>query len=398
LRRTFEVRRNFFIMVLLLLSSLACLIGIILVTWLHNQHRMDVIVTPVPAPENAPRISIIVPARNEARNIRRCMESLLAQEYPDFELIVLDDRSTDATPAILREYAARDKRLKVLLGEELPPGWAGKPHALYQAARAARGEWLCFVDADTFAGPQALASVYSKAQATGADLFTIMTGQEVETFWERTVLPLVFTALSVGFSPRRVNDPRRKDAIANGQFIFIRRTVYEAVGGHAALKNSIVEDKELAVLVKRAGYRLIMADGRQVASTRMYTSLPEMWEGWTKNIFLGLNSSAGMLLLGAFGAFLSLVAALALPLWLLGGLIWWDTTPGSAAWLVPAEAAALWGYLVFWRYLVLREMKIPGWYAWTVPLGAGMFAAMMLASTWKVLSGQGVTWKGRKYT
>ena len=398
MRRTSEVRRNFFVMFFILLSSLACLLGIAIVTWLHNQHQMDVVVTAVPAPDNAPRISVIVPARNEARNIRRCVECLLAQTYPDFELIVLDDRSTDATPEILSGFVARDGRLKVILGADLPSGWAGKPHALYQAAKAARGEWLCFVDADTFTGPDALASVYAKAQETGADLFTIMTSQEIETFWERVILPLVFTALSVGFSPRKVNDPRCKDATANGQFIFIKRTVYEAVGGHAALKNSIVEDKELAVLVKGAGYRLVLADGRQVAVTRMYTSLPEMWEGWTKNIFLGLKGSAGMLLLGAFGAFLSLVAALALPLWLLAGLLWWRVVPGSGAWLVAAEAALLWGYLIFWRLLVLRDMKVPGWYALTIPLGAGVFAAMMFASTWKVLSGQGVTWKGRKYT
>ena len=385
---------------LLLLSSLACLIGIAIVTWLHNQHHLDVVVSPSlrsPTPPVAPLISVIVPARNESRNIPRCVECLLAQTYPNFELIVLDDCSTDDTPAILRGYAARDNRLTVLEGAQLPTGWAGKPHALFQAAQAARGEWLCFVDADTFAGPPALASVYAKARETEADLFTIMTGQEVLSFWERVILPLVFTALSVGFSPRKVNDPRRKDAIANGQFIFIKRHVYDAVGGHAALKDSIVEDKDLAVLVKQAGYRLIIADGRQVAQTRMYTSLPGMWEGWTKNIFLGLNGSAGLLLLGAFGAFLSLVAALVLPLWLLAGLVWWGRVPGSEAWLMTAEAALLWGYLVFWRVRVLRDMEIPGWYALTIPLGAGIFAAMLFASTWKVLSGRGVTWKGRRY-
>jgi chlorobactene glucosyltransferase len=382
---------------LLLISSFACLAGLIIVTWLHNQHRMEVVVTPVPPPADAPLISILVPARNEARNIQRCVSGLLAQTYPNFELIVLDDRSTDATPEMLLALSQKDPRLKVLAGEDLPEGWAGKPHALYQAARQARGEWLCFVDADTFVDSQALSSVFAKAQAIGADLFTIMTAQEVESFWERTVLPLVFTALSVGFSPRKVNDPHRKDAIANGQFIFIKRSVYQAIGGHATLKNSIVEDKDLAVLVKRSGYRLVIADGHQVAQTRMYHSLPEMWEGWTKNIYLGLSGSPGMLLLGAAGALLNLVAALALPLWLLAGLLWWATAPASLAWLVAAEAALLWGYLILWRAVALRAMQIPIAYAFTIPLGAGIFAAMMLASTWKVLSGQGVTWKGRKY-
>jgi chlorobactene glucosyltransferase len=380
-----------------ILSSLACLLGLAIVTWLHLRPPMDVVVSPVPPPQTAPRISVIVPARNEERNIARCLDGLLSQTYPNYELVVLDDHSSDATPTILHRYAARDKRLSVLNGAELPPGWAGKPHALSQAARAATGEWLCFVDADTFAGPQALASVFAKAQATQADLFTIMTGQEVQTFWERVVLPLVFTGLSVGFSPRKVNDPCRKDAIANGQFILLKRTVYDAVGGHAALKSSIVEDRDLAVRIKRSGYRLIVADGQQVAQTRMYTSLPEMWEGWTKNIFLGLSGSAGLLLLGAFGALLSLVAALALPLWLLAGLVGWALVPASLAWLAAAEAALLWGYLISWRVCVLRAMHIPSWYALTIPLGAAIFAAMMFASTWKILSGSGVTWKGRRY-
>ncbi|MGD0879323.1 MAG: glycosyltransferase family A protein [Anaerolineales bacterium] len=382
---------------LLILSTLACLTGIFIVTWLHNQHHMDVVVSPIPAPQTGPHISVIVPAHNEERNVRRCVENLLTQTYPDFELIVLDDRSTDATAGILHGIASLDPRLTVLLGAELPPSWAGKPHALFQAAQVAHGDWLCFVDADTFVTPQGLASVYFRALATRADLFTIMTSQELPTFWERVILPVVFTALSVGFSPRRVNDPRRKDAIANGQFILIKRNVYDAVGGHAALKDSIVEDRDLAVLVKRAGFRLVIADGRQVAQTRMYISLPEMWEGWTKNIFLGLSGSAGLLLLGALGAFLSLVAALALPLWTLAGLVWWTAASASAAWLVAAEAALLWGWLVFWRVRVLRDMGIPAWYALTIPLGAGFFAAMLFASAWKVLSGQGVTWKGRTY-
>jgi len=385
-------------MIYIVLSSLACIIGIIIVTVLHTQHWLDVVVRPAAPPPSAPPVSIIVPARNEARNIRRCVEALLAQTYPNFELIVLDDRSTDDTPMILAELAAGDRRLRIVHGDELPPGWAGKPHALYQAAGQARGDWLCLVDADTFVAPQALASVYAEAVKQSADLFTIMTEQKLGSFWEKVVLPLVFTGLAVGFSPRRVNDPRRPDAIANGQFILIRRKVYEAVGGHAAIKGSIVEDKDLAALVKHAGYRLVVADGREVASTRMYTSLPEMWEGWTKNMFLGLKGSAGLLLLGALGAFLSLLVALALPLWLAAGLVWWGAGGGSGALLVSLEAALVWGYLVFWRFLVCRRMNISGWYALTVPLGAAIFAAMLIASAWKVLTGRGVTWKGRRYS
>ncbi len=385
-------------MIYILLSSLFFLSGLIIVTWMHNQYQLDIVVEPSPPPDESPLISVCVPARNEARNIGRCVEALLAQTYPNFEIIVLDDRSTDSTPEILSGLSASDSRISVISGSELPPGWAGKPHALTQAAAAARGEWLCFVDADTFVTPDALAAVYAKAIETNADLFTIMTRQIMLTFWERAVLPLVMLALSVGFSPRKVNDPRRKDAIANGQFIFIKRSVYEAVGGHAAIKGSIVEDKDLAVLVKGKGYRLVVADGRQVASTRMYTSLAEMWEGWTKNIYLGLRDDRGLLLLGVFGAFLAFTAALLLPAWVIWGVVL--TVAGSSleGSVVLIEALALWGYLIYWRILASRGMGIPSWYALTTPLGAGVFAAMMLTSAWNVLSGKGVTWKGRTYS
>jgi chlorobactene glucosyltransferase len=382
---------------LLVISSIICFLGLIIVTVLHLQHKPDVVVSPLRASPASPLISVIVPARNEERNIRRCIGCLLAQDYPNFEVLVLDDRSSDATPAILKELAARDSRLQVQHGSDLPPGWAGKTHALHQAAHSARGEWLCFVDADTFAAPPALASVLQAARLQKADMFSIFTLQELCSFWEKVILPLVFTGLSIGFAPRKVNDPSNPAAIANGQFILVKQEVYQAVGGHAAIRASIVEDRDLAALVKGAGYRLVVADGQALASTRMYTSLPEMWEGWTKNIFLGLRDKPGLLLLGVFGAFVSLFAALLLPLWLLGGFSWWIGGGGTQAALIAAEAALLWGCLVFWRSRVCRAMGISGWYAFTVPLGAGIFAAMMVVSAWKVLSGRGVTWKGRKY-
>ena len=384
-------------MLYIIVSTLCFLAGIYIITWMHNQYQLDCVVEPVPPPHDAPLISVCVPARNEERNIRRCVEALLTQTYPNFEVIVLDDRSTDATRQILHGFATQNDILRVLNGSDLPPGWAGKPHALTQAAAVARGEWLCFVDADTFVTPDALAAVYAKALETKADLFTIMTRQIMLTFWERAVLPLVMLALSVGFSPRKVNDPERKDAIANGQFIFIKRAVYEAVGGHMAIKGSIVEDKDLAILVKGKGYRLVVADGRKVASTRMYTSLAEMWEGWTKNIYLGLRDDRGLLLLGVFGAFLAFTAALLLPLWVVGGVVLTVAGSGLEGSVVLVEALLLWAYLICWRILASRGMGIPSWYALSIPLGAGVFAAMMLTSAWNVLSGAGVTWKGRTY-
>ncbi len=384
-------------MLYFIISTLLFILALIIIYWVHNQYHLDLVVKPVPAPTSAPKVSVCIPARNEETNIRRCVEAALRQDYPDFEVIVLDDRSTDSTLTLLKEIASRDSRLLPISGSDLPEGWAGKPHALYQASALAKGEWLCFVDADTFLAPNALSAVYAKAIETQADLFTVMTKQILGSFWERTVMPLVMTALSVGFSPRKVNDPSRRDAVANGQFIFIKRSIYDLVGGHEKIKDQIVEDKALSENVKWNGHRLVVANGMQLISTRMYTSLETMWEGWTKNIYLGLRDHPSMLLLGAFGATLALLAALFLPIWPLLGVTWYLREGGWMALLVVIEALFVWGYLIFIRARVAQEMEIPRWYAFTTPLGAGVFAAMMLTSAWKVISGQGVTWRGRKY-
>jgi chlorobactene glucosyltransferase len=288
--------------------------------------------------------------------------------------------------------------LKLIDGAHLPKGWAGKPHALFQASGAARGEWLCFVDADTFLAPNALSACYTKAIETNADMFTIMTFQILGSFWEKVLMPIVMTALSVGFSPRKVNDPKTRDAIANGQFILVRRSVYDAIGGHERVKDQIVEDKAIAEQVKWSGYRLVVADGHAVARTRMYTSLPEMWEGWTKNIYLGLSDRPSLVILGAFGAFIALVAALFLPLWPVLGFCWYLQGGSWLALTVIAQSLVFWGIVIYARAWVSRGMGISRWYALTLPLGAGVFAAMMFMSTWMILSGKGVSWKGRVYT
>ncbi len=384
----------------IILSSLALGLGLY-ITWLvHSQGGLRIVVDPLSDPARAaisdqlPLISVIVPARNEARNIHRCIQALLQQTYPNYELIVVDDRSTDETAHILIELAKVNSRLQVIQGSELPQGWAGKPHTLVQGAAVAHGEWLCFMDADTFATPDLLWSTYYLAIQHHADMFSILTDQELMSFWERTILPLVFLGLSFGFPAERVNDATKPDAISNGQFILIKRSVYDSIGGHASVKDHVDEDKAIAIIVKRAGFRLVLADGRKVAQTRMYTSLPEMWEGWTKNIYLGLRDRLWLLL---FGAALGLIVSLVLPLWLIGGSIWLGSGGGWIAGIVVIEAIILWMYLIWKRLQACRVFGIPAGYAFTFPIGAAIFTAMMVASAYNVISGRGVIWKGRRY-
>ncbi len=376
------------------------LVGLYIAWLVHSRGSLKIVLQPHResigdvSPGQLPLISVIIPARNEERNIQACLQAVLSQTYSPIEVIVVDDRSTDDTPRILKETAARDDRVKIIRGAEPPPGWSGKPHALVQGAAVAQGEWLCFVDADTFIAPELLISAYSMANLQKADMFSVLTDQVLGSFWERTILPLVFLGLSYGFPAEQVNDPHQPDAIANGQFILVKRLVYDNVGGHAAIKDRIDEDRALAALVKHAGYRLLLADGRQFAKTRMYTSLPEMWEGWTKNIYLGLRDKLWLL---TFGAFLGVVVSVLLPLWLVGGLAWLITGGGMSAAVVAGEAVVLWAYLVAKRWQACRYFNIAGWYSITFPLGALIFTLMMLASSYKVISGQGVTWKGRTY-
>ncbi len=374
------------------------LLGLIL-TWLvHSRGGMHIVIEPesftLSPSEPTPLISIIIPARDEQRNICDCLLGLFSQSYPNLEFIVVDDRSTDQTPHILEELCQAEPRLQVIQGNELPPGWRGKPHALVQGVALARGDWLCFVDADTFASPELLRSTYRMAGLTHADLFTMLTHQVLGSFWERAILPLVFLGLNFGFPADRVNDPTKPDAISNGQFILIKRAVYDHIGGHTAVKDRIDEDRALAAVVKHAGFRLVLADGRKVAHTRMYSSLPEMWEGWTKNIYRGMEHKRWLLL---FGAVLGLLVSIVLPLWLVGGLVWLATGGGAQAVIVAGESLVLWAYLVWQRLRACQYFDISGWYALTFPLGAFMFTLLMLASAFKVISGQGVSWKGRRY-
>jgi chlorobactene glucosyltransferase len=349
-----------------------------------------------------PLVSVIVPARNEERNLPRLLPTLLSQRYPNYEVIVVDDQSTDATPRILGEWAERDRRLHVVRGSELQreEGWLGKPHAMHQGAAAARGEWLLFTDADTHHSPRSIASSVAFALRRNIDLLTIMPCAELGPS-EKMLMPVAFMGILTFFPLYKVNDPASPTAIANGQYILIRRDVYDKVGGIARVKGKIAEDLEFGKAVKHDGYRLYMADGRNLMSVRMYTNLHELWEGWSKNVVLSFVDNPGVGLFSAFAILFAVTAPISLARW--AGAILGEArkTNRRGDYIAAAWAAALsaWTLLVPMAY----RRRIDATYGlsavWTLtqPLGMLIFALLLLNSTRRLLTGKGVTWKGRTY-
>ncbi len=337
-----------------------------------------------------PSLSIVVPARDEERNIGRCVRSLLAQTLSDFEVIVVDDRSTDRTAAVLAELAREHSRLRIVHGEALPDGWVGKPWALAQGERAAHGEWLLFTDADTWHAPHACASALAFARAQRADALTLWTYQELGTWSERAVLPTILgMVLLASGTIAQLNDPADPHALANGQYVLVTRAAHDALGGFEALRGEIIEDVAFARRLKGDGrFRLVLADGHRFVRVRMYTSLRELWNGFTKNMYAGANGDLRALFGGtAFLALVSVVpAALAV-----------DGIARKRPWRALEALLCLVNGIAVQTYGIAKT-GIPRRYGWYAPLGYAMCGAIMLNSTLRVLSGRGLEWRGRRYT
>lgn len=338
-------------------------------------------------------ISVIIPARNEAEGIERCVRSILRSSYEPLEVIVVDDRSTDDTAARVAGLASRDPRLKLVHGQELPPGWFGKPWACVQGYRAATGEIVCFTDADTTHEPELLARSVGAMEALGATLFTVMPTQTCITWSERLILPQFFYILVARFHPAVVNrttNPR--DGIANGQYIMMTRAAYEQVGTHAQVKQEVAEDLALGQEVLRMGGKVRIAYATEFMATRMYTSWAHLREGFSKNLFLGARRGLeGHPLLQAVGPYLVggtflvwLIPPMALLLQLLGFGFWAHT---------PALVATGLSF-AFWVIFSIG-IGVPFYWGLLYPLGA--LGAFDIALRSAIRGGRKVEWKGRAY-
>jgi chlorobactene glucosyltransferase len=345
-------------------------------------------------PRSLPLVSVVIPARNEAHNIARVVGSVTASSYPRFEVVVVDDQSTDGTAGVARALGAgRAERLHVLTGQPLPEGWLGKPWSCAQGARHARGDLLLFTDADTVHEPELLTRAVAALEEDGANALTVLGRQIMSTFWERIIQPAVFFLLLSRFRFARTSLPpsRWRDAIANGQYLLFRREVYEAMGGHEAVNDEAVEDLRLAQILVKGGWLLSLRAAEEALATRMYRDLGELVRGWSKNVALGalqtvppwvrpvLIPGSVLLLLGFWVApFAALVVALA-------GL----GSAGLFAW----SAAVVSMSALFWCAFT-RRMGAPPAYGLLYPLGMLMTVGILLRS-W--MRGTRVEWKGREY-
>jgi chlorobactene glucosyltransferase len=349
-----------------------------------------------PRSEQAPHITVIVPARDEAANIGLCLTSLVAQDYPAHRLhvIVVDDHSADATAQIVRDIAAHHPRVTLLASPPLPPRWTGKSHACWIGARhtAQATDWLCFLDADVWGEPALMSSAMRAALGQGLDLLSLAPRQELRSFAERLMIPCGLIILSLVQNLDRVQSRAGTEVTATGQFMLIRRDAYEAVGGHAAVCSAICEDLEFARLLKQSGRSVLLMGGDGAISTRMYTGWRTLWPGLAKNLIDTLGGPLATLLV-AFAAMTLAWAAVAIPLIDAAG--WARGASDASAALVLAllgSAAAFGLHLAATFYF-----RIPICYGVLFPLGYTAGALMALDSVRRRLSGR-VSWKGRIYS
>ena len=328
-----------------------------------------------------PNVSAIVPARNEERTIGLSVASL-AEQPEVHEIIVVNDQSTDATGEILRRLAAEQPKLRVVDAGPLPAGWVGKNHAAWLGAEKASCDWLLFTDADAVHLPGSTARALADAGSSGAALVSYSPGQEMHTWWERAMIPFVFCRLSQLYSFAAVNDPESPAAAANGQYLLIQRSAYEKIGGHAAVREEVLEDVALARLAKAAGIRLHFAPGDAICRVRMYATFGDMWEGWSKNLlpliaWSGQGVTREIITVGPWIPLLCLV---------LGAV---NLVIGALGLLLLAGRHISYARL-------LRKNRFPRSGVLYYLLGVVLYCAVLTSSDWGYARGK-IAWKGREY-
>jgi chlorobactene glucosyltransferase len=347
----------------------------------------------VVVPPDPPVASVVVPARNEERNVAGCLQSILASTYPRLDIVLVNDHSSDETGPIARAIADRDSRLRVVDNPDLPQGWFGKQWACQTGANVARGEILIFVDADTRSAPDLVTRSVNGMIRTEADFYSVLGRQQMVTFWERLVQMQIFTVLMTRFGGTEiVNRATTASAkIANGQYLMVRRDTYDEFGGHALVRSYVAEDLMLAQRYFELGRKTVLVMGMDQLSTRMYTSLAELVGGWRKNLFAGGRHSMPRGMRSAF--FTPLLIPLPFAMQLAPPLLLVVAValglPSLEFWAAITTGFGLATWLAYYR-----AARLPVWYAFLFPLGAAVALYIALSA---VIRGSSVEWKGRSY-
>lgn len=359
---------------------------------IHRAHN-DPVLTPALADtgdQPLPKLSIFVSAKDEEANIEKCLTGLLAQDYPDFELLAINDRSDDRTGPIIDEIAARDSRVRPVHINELPPGWFGKGHAMHTAVQQATGDYFFFTDADcSFQSNKLLAAAVRFSQQKDVEFLSVLPALEAVGFWEKIVQPVASGVTLYWTPPHRVNDPKSRIAYANGAFMLMQRGAYEQMGGHEAIREHLNEDIYFSREAKKKGVKLRIVRSPGMFSVRMYDGFKQLWRGWARNFFgvFGtypkLIASVLMLTLASLSPYVTAVAGL-----LIGSH---DAKLAAAA----AGIAILAQQSVLLRYYPLSGIAAP--FATTYPLGAALCLGMTFDALTRV-GGRKFDWRGTKYT
>ena len=365
-----------------------------IVTWVRVHGSKSLDHESGSTPPDPPLVSVVIPARNESHNIERCVRSVLTSDYPRLEVTVVDDGSTDGTGEIARRSAGTDSRVRVIETGALPAGWFGKQWACDTGARSSHGEIILFTDADTVHSSDLVTRSVNAMLRRGADLFSVLGKQELGSFWERMIQPQVFSTMSVRYGGTESVTRSRfvKNKIANGQCLFVRRDTYRELGGHSLVKSHVAEDMMMAQRYFANGKRVVLAEGMNQLSTRMYTSLREIVHGWGKNVFAGGRDSVPS---GALGQ-------LVFPLLLLTGPLI-GLAPAvvlvSSIFVSIPEALLLWALLsqaalIAWWLYVYNSIGEPLWYVFLSPVGAAVTLYIFFRA---IVRGRRVMWKDREY-
>lgn len=346
-----------------------------------------------------PRVSVILPARNEEPYIARCLDSLLAQDYPDFEIIAINDGSTDRTGEIIQQYASRDRRVVYVDNLPKPEGWAGKNWACHQGYRRANGEYLFFTDADTVHSPDALPLAVGHMVAQDLDALTAVPKLLCNDLWTRITLPGLSTFLHTRFSPLRVNDPKKKTGYFFGSFFVITRKTYEAVGTHEGVRQELVEDGALGSKVKEAGFAMKMVRGEQYVDAVWARDLTTLWHGLRRLVIPLYHQDKTGANLIAIAVFFILFAPFAFLAYSIPALAALGGLAGlSAQVLVAVQAATIAMLMVATAVQSKLGVFQSPVYALGAPIGGALIYFGFASAIVDARKKGAVNWRGRQYT